>query len=207
MAPVSLLVTALTTLLAVHSVQASPAASAAPSNPNGPYSNPYDKSSQPVTWPGKPTEGQSTPTSRPGPAYTSGGLPQYASKYHGPAWLPKGSSSLVAALPTGVQNGHSPWGIIDKPGLPCNLPGKGPKYSTVVKRPTTTLTSGQTPTSGPCGKAPDTGVTRTYDFHVSYQTIAPDGVKKNGLVINGGFPGPLIEANWGDWVKSSLSHA
>lgn len=49
---------------------------------------------------------------------------------------------------------------------------------------------------------PDTGVTRTYDFHVAYQTIAPDGVTKNGITINGGYPGPLIEANWGDWYVS-----
>jgi hypothetical protein len=113
----------------------------------------------------------------------------------------------VAALASAVQNGNSPWGGIDKPGLPYNLPpGRGPKYTSVVKRPTTTLRAGQTPISGPCGKAPDTGVTRTYDFSVSYQTIAPDGVKKNGLVVNGGFPGPLIEANWGDWVKGSLSY-
>jgi FtsP/CotA-like multicopper oxidase with cupredoxin domain len=43
------------------------------------------------------------------------------------------------------------------------------------------------------------GVTRYYDLTVSYQKIAPDGVVRNGLLINGGFPGPLIEANWGDW--------
>ncbi|CAN9224059.1 unnamed protein product [Alternaria alternata] len=47
---------------------------------------------------------------------------------------------------------------------------------------------------------PDTGVTRTYDLHVAYQTIAPDGVTRNGLTVNGQFPGPLIEANWGDWI-------
>jgi FtsP/CotA-like multicopper oxidase with cupredoxin domain len=55
---------------------------------------------------------------------------------------------------------------------------------------------------------PDTGVTRYYDFDVSYQQIAPDGVQKNGLVVNGGFPGPLIEANWGDmYVPFITSHA
>ncbi|KAF1999723.1 multicopper oxidase [Amniculicola lignicola CBS 123094] len=47
---------------------------------------------------------------------------------------------------------------------------------------------------------PDTGVTRTYDMNVAYQTIAPDGVTRNGLTINGQFPGPLVEANWGDWL-------
>jgi hypothetical protein len=53
-----------------------------------------------------------------------------------------------------------------------------------------------TPTNSACPKMPDTGVTRTYDMHVAYQTIAPDGVQRNGLTINGQFPGPLIEANW-----------
>lgn len=53
---------------------------------------------------------------------------------------------------------------------------------------------------------PDTGVTRSYDFHVAYQTIAPDGVTKNGLVVNGGFPGPLIEANWGDWIQIHVTN-
>jgi hypothetical protein len=47
-----------------------------------------------------------------------------------------------------------------------------------------------------CPSMPDTGVTRTYDLHVAYQTIAPDGVTRNGLTVNGQFPGPLIEANW-----------
>jgi FtsP/CotA-like multicopper oxidase with cupredoxin domain len=53
---------------------------------------------------------------------------------------------------------------------------------------------------------PDTGVTRTYELDVSYQTIAPDGVTKNGLVVNGGFPGPLIEADWGDWIKIDVTN-
>ncbi|KAF2402873.1 laccase-1 precursor, partial [Trichodelitschia bisporula] len=52
-----------------------------------------------------------------------------------------------------------------------------------------------------CGPIPDTGATRTYNFHVSKETVAPDGVVKNGLVVNGQFPGPLIEANWGDWIE------
>ena len=54
---------------------------------------------------------------------------------------------------------------------------------------------------------PNTGVTRTYDFTVSQQTISPDGVEKPGLVVNGGFPGPLIEANWGDWITVTLHNA
>ncbi|RMZ66481.1 multicopper oxidase [Pyrenophora seminiperda CCB06] len=64
-----------------------------------------------------------------------------------------------------------------------------------------TVTPASTPTADPsCPVMPDTGVTRTYDLHVAYQTIAPDGVTKNGLTVNGQFPGPLVEANWGDWI-------
>jgi FtsP/CotA-like multicopper oxidase with cupredoxin domain len=32
-------------------------------------------------------------------------------------------------------------------------------------------------------------------------------VTKNGLVVNGGFPGPLIEANWGDWIKVNVKNS
>jgi hypothetical protein len=63
--------------------------------------------------------------------------------------------------------------------------------------PIVTATAVSTPTADPlCPSMPDTGVTRTYDLHVAYQTIAPDGVTRNGLTVNGQFPGPLIEANW-----------
>lgn len=51
---------------------------------------------------------------------------------------------------------------------------------------------------------PDTGVTRTYDLHVAYQTIAPDGVTRNGLTVNGQFPGPLIEANWYEVARNDV---
>ncbi|KAK8171366.1 Cupredoxin [Phyllosticta citrichinensis] len=54
---------------------------------------------------------------------------------------------------------------------------------------------------------PDTGVTRYYEFTVSYLNISPDGVDKAGLVINGQYPGPLIEANWGDWIEVKVNNA
>ncbi|KAF2669477.1 laccase I, partial [Microthyrium microscopicum] len=53
---------------------------------------------------------------------------------------------------------------------------------------------------------PETNVTRKYKFDVSYKTIAPDGVTKQGLVVNGGFPGPTIEANWGDWIEVEVTN-
>lgn len=48
---------------------------------------------------------------------------------------------------------------------------------------------------------PDTGVTRHYDFTLSREWLAPDGVFRDMFSINGQFPGPLIEANWGDMIE------
>lgn len=61
-------------------------------------------------------------------------------------------------------------------------------------------------TSNPYKNIPDTGMTRKYKFVVSYQDIAPDGVTKKGLVVNGAFPGPTIEANWGDWIEVEVEN-
>ncbi|KAK4447445.1 multicopper oxidase-domain-containing protein [Podospora aff. communis PSN243] len=47
---------------------------------------------------------------------------------------------------------------------------------------------------------PNTGVIRTYDFTVSRGIIAPDGYERPVLLVNDAFPGPLIEANWGDKI-------
>ena len=53
---------------------------------------------------------------------------------------------------------------------------------------------------------PYTGMTRYYDFHISKQVISPDGVNKSGIVINGAFPGPTLESNWGDWVEVKVTN-
>lgn len=53
---------------------------------------------------------------------------------------------------------------------------------------------------------PDTGVTRYYDFTISRGTAAPDGVQRDVIVVNGQFPGPCIEANWGDWVEITVTN-
>ncbi|UKZ82511.1 hypothetical protein TrVFT333_010300 [Trichoderma virens FT-333] len=54
--------------------------------------------------------------------------------------------------------------------------------------------------------SPYTGVIRHYDFTVSRGVIAPDGYQRNVLLINGAFPGPLIEANWGDTIQVTLNN-
>ncbi|KAK5018405.1 Cupredoxin [Cryomyces antarcticus] len=59
----------------------------------------------------------------------------------------------------------------------------------------------------PYSAPPETGMTRFYDFTISHAVIKPDGVEKNGVVINGAFPGPTIEANWGDWIQVTVHNA
>lgn len=39
-----------------------------------------------------------------------------------------------------------------------------------------------------------------YWFVVKEVTLAPDGVSRKMLTINGTYPGPTIEADWGDNV-------
>ncbi|KAH8803433.1 multicopper oxidase-domain-containing protein, partial [Xylogone sp. PMI_703] len=51
---------------------------------------------------------------------------------------------------------------------------------------------------------PNTGVIRKYDFTIKRQKKAPDGYLKDVLIINGQFPGPLIEANWGDTIQVTV---
>ena len=46
---------------------------------------------------------------------------------------------------------------------------------------------------------------RFYDFTISRGTAAPDGFFKPVILINGEFPGPLIEANWGDEIQGKLT--
>lgn len=51
---------------------------------------------------------------------------------------------------------------------------------------------------------PNTGVTRRYNFTMSRANLAPDGVNRSMILINGQFPGPAIEANWGDMIEVTL---
>lgn len=50
-------------------------------------------------------------------------------------------------------------------------------------------------------EAPDTGVVVEYWFELVNSTLAPDGVERITLTVNGTFPGPTIIANWGDTVS------
>lgn len=48
---------------------------------------------------------------------------------------------------------------------------------------------------------PDTGVTREYWLELTDVTVAPDGVSRTAMAVNGSIPGPTIFADWGDTVK------
>jgi Multicopper oxidase len=157
-------------------------------NPNGLVFNPNDYiSSLPFVWPGKPTAVRQPPPPRPAPAPLEVGGSN-ASQYHSPAWLSTGTTGLTPSLDQSVTNGNSTWGLLPCPTLSPWLGGNLPNFL--------------------CNDlVPVTGVTRFYDFTISYQKLAPDGVTKNGLLINGQFPGPLIEANWGDWIEVKVTNA
>ncbi|RAL14121.1 uncharacterized protein BO97DRAFT_448692 [Aspergillus homomorphus CBS 101889] len=58
----------------------------------------------------------------------------------------------------------------------------------------------------PSGPPSSTGVTRHYNFTVSRDVTAPDGYKKSAMLINGQFPGPMIEANWGDIISVTVNN-
>ncbi|KAH7136085.1 Cupredoxin [Dendryphion nanum] len=211
-----------------HGPTASPTTN--PHGHGGPYFNPYNELPLPYEFPGKPSHGEIYAPPKPTTPFSYGGPGKGG--YQAPAWIPKGHDKLKSSLPKGKQNGKSYWGDIDCPHLPVNgLPG-GPAYSSSYPtttpnppypamsnsasysanhtRSTGTISYGTTVTPAPaCPTMPDTGVTRTFELNVAYQTIAPDGVTRNGVTINGQFPGPLVEANWGDWllfkVKNDLT--
>ncbi|CAO2653307.1 Nn.00g027180.m01.CDS01 [Neocucurbitaria sp. VM-36] len=197
-----------------------------PHGHGGPYYNPYNDVPLPFEWPGKPSGGETYAPPQPSTPYSYGGPAK--DDYEEPCWIPKGTDKLTPGLPKGEQCGNSQWGEIDCPHLPVDgLPGGSPyptssgaheyppyPYPTASGYPQTSAnatklypTGTSTPTADPlCPTMPDTGVTRTYELHVAYQTIAPDGVTRNGLTINGQYPGPLVEANWGDWIKFEVTN-
>lgn len=56
----------------------------------------------------------------------------------------------------------------------------------------------------PYNDPPNTVVIRAYDFTIARGKKSPDGYLKDVLLVNGQFPGPLIEANWGDTIQVTV---
>ena len=59
------------------------------------------------------------------------------------------------------------------------------------------------PGHGACSY-PGSGQIRSYTFNVSKASYAPDGVQKPGLLVNGRFPGPALDANCGDTLQITV---
>ncbi|KAF2716610.1 multicopper oxidase [Polychaeton citri CBS 116435] len=92
--------------------------------------------------------------------------------------------------------------------------------STSTKVPDSACTNG--PTTRACwksgfsiatdfdAKAPPNGVERHYKLTITNITLAPDGVSRLVLAVNGQYPGPTLYADWGDWmvvdVENQLQH-
>ncbi|KAH9845136.1 Carbohydrate-binding module family 20 protein [Teratosphaeria destructans] len=53
---------------------------------------------------------------------------------------------------------------------------------------------------------PDTGRTVTYDLTITNTTLSPDGYGRFVFAINGQYPGPVIEANWGDTLQITVNN-
>ncbi|KAI0021355.1 multicopper oxidase [Xylariomycetidae sp. FL0641] len=55
-------------------------------------------------------------------------------------------------------------------------------------------------------ETPDTGVTREYWLTLDDVTVAPDGVSRSAMGVNGSIPGPTLFADWGDTVKVHITN-
>jgi hypothetical protein len=51
---------------------------------------------------------------------------------------------------------------------------------------------------------PNTNRTVAYVFNITRAVLSPDGYQKEMILVNDAFPGPVIEANWGDWISGKL---
>ncbi|TVY44289.1 oxidoreductase [Lachnellula subtilissima] len=102
-----------------------------------------------------------------------------------------GALGIVASLSQQQTNGASTWGTLYNPQLPQFLSNNPLPWGF----PWGPLTAKG---DNPYTSAPDTGIIRAYDFTIKRGQMAPDGYMKDVLLINGQFPGPLLEANWGD---------
>ncbi|KAL2401892.1 oxidoreductase ptaK [Exophiala dermatitidis] len=120
-----------------------------------------------------------------------------------------GSSLGNNALPQSETNGQSLLGTFDAPKYPLWIGhsssgdhnhGGSPSGSPPWGNRTASNTN-------PYKGAPSTGVVRSYDFVISRGTIAPDGVERSVLLVNGAFPGPTIEANWGDTIQVTVTNS
>lgn len=115
-------------------------------------------------------------------------------------WQPPSAASWTSKMSQNATNGKSTWGTLENPSLAPWVNGPMPSGTPWAGR-----------TADNCNQLnnsqiPNTGMTRQYNWVVSEALLAPDGVQKNMIVVNGQYPGPLIEANWGDWIEVTVTN-
>ncbi|KAK9781498.1 putative Multicopper oxidase-domain-containing protein [Seiridium cardinale] len=110
-----------------------------------------------------------------------------------------GCNGLVSDLGPGLQNGNSIWGTFEQPWL---LPWIQDNGINSQSCPWGELGTG----NNPYISAPDTGITRYYGWSITRDYLQPDGYNKSVVLVNDQFPGPLIEANWGDWIEVTVTN-
>jgi len=99
------------------------------------------------------------------------------------------------------QVGGSLWGTLCQKTFPRWLNGQhGKKYEGAPWGEMTVHNSDATVK----GDIPSTGVTRYYKFTISRGQISADGVLRDVILVNQQYPGPLIEANWGDMIEVTV---
>lgn len=104
------------------------------------------------------------------------------------------------ALPQSRTNGNSWFGTLNAPKLRPFVGGWGWGSDTNGAPWGGRTAQGSNPTTS----TPRTGITRQYTFNIARAVMAPDGVQREVLVVNGQFPGPAIEANWGDTISVTV---
>ncbi|KAE8357839.1 multicopper oxidase-domain-containing protein [Aspergillus caelatus] len=102
------------------------------------------------------------------------------------------TAATAACLSQYATNGRSAWGTLPSPQLPKFLTD-GPLEDGLPWG-----------SANPAGEPPDTGVTRHYHFSITRGFKAPDGFNKSVILVNDQFPGPVIEANWGDMIEVTV---
>ncbi len=97
-----------------------------------------------------------------------------------------------------AQNAQETRQLLVRPGVTIPL--------TLTIRPVSYPTPSQSPLLTLYKVVPDTGVTREYWLELSDVTVAPDGVPRSAMAVNGSIPGPTLFADWGDTVKVHVTN-
>ncbi|CAI6333976.1 unnamed protein product [Periconia digitata] len=100
--------------------------------------------------------------------------------------------SNAFSLPQMETNGESILGTVDSPLLE---PLEGSSWGDMSLETTNVYTA-----------TFSDAVVRRYTFNVARVSLAPDGVTSPMIVVNGAFPGPTIEANWGDIIEVTVNN-